>query len=852
MAFFNYIVSLSIRACVFVPLVIAIRYLIAKFPKKYSYALWLMVFAGLVVKISVPGTIDTPISQAQHTMQQQYNSVLCSYTEDITVHNDNTEEYSRALQQGIKPIISEEAKYVITSAEGIAPPETVESSVMPAVMLIWFGGVLVLLLLYVKNVVNILSMLRFAVHYKYDIYYSEYVNSPFVFGIIKPKIYLPCSITKRQAEAVIRHERVHIKRLDYLVKPLCFFIAVLHWFNPFVWVAFYLMCRDMEHSCDEAVIKYSDIQDKKEYCDALLQFALKDKDYRIGTVMFGESDCSSRIKNVLGFKNPKRIVSALLMIIVAVVAVLAVTEEKQTEQPANQFAEMTFAQLEEYKKGELLQSDNDLNERLQILQAMDKRQDSEIADYIANEIAEYCKKDNFVKFKDVTVTQDNLTLVYNEAQKPLCNSEIKISLELYPYTDADIKAQAENYCKELYRYLCGEYSGEQFVPNLDFVAYKTKQFAVEVYSEKGEHIASYEADENNGFENPQLLQKSTAKIQNLPEIEQNALDKAFDYGKSHNNFILKKFGIDSDNRLYLEYAFSDDWLLMGDGTAEEKIAAKTAQLNDIYADITEKVINHKDVQQYIAENNVGTSVVAFSHRFLENEIVKFNLIVNKEAPHFTHDFETEDSLPMETADKGAKFVWPVDMTKTFISRGFAGPYPAHDGVDIAGKLGTEIYAAADGTVNMCAETTDINGNYIVLLHDDGYRTLYAHCDKLLVETDQKVQKGQLIATMGSTGNATGNHLHFGISKDFEYINPDEFLTSYYIDDKCERCGGQMMVLNESFGNWLSAGQEYCTHGYLFGTDLILERGYVKTTLCRECEFGDVQLVTETKPECHGY
>ena len=196
-------------------------------------------------------------------------------------------------------------------------------------------------------------------------------------------------------------------------------------------------------------------------------------------------------------------------------------------------------------------------------------------------------------------------------------------------------------------------------------------------------------------------------------------------------------------------------------------------------------------------------------------------------------------------------IWPTEKTGVRVNRGFSGEYPAHDGLDIAGAQGTEIYAAADGTVNISAETTDRYGNYIVILHNDGYRTLYAHCDTLLVKTGENVEQGQLIATMGSTGNSTGNHLHFGISKDFEYINTEEFLNSYPIDADCENCGGQMVVYNESFGGWMSAGQDYCVHGHVFGTDLIMERGYIKTTVCSECNFGDAELITETKLECRG-
>jgi len=864
MVFFNYIVSLSLRACVLIPIVVAVRFLINKYPKKYSYALWIMVFISLIVKISVPGTIDTPVSRAQHIMQQQYSNVLNSYAEEVVIHKENTEEYNNAVQQGIQPIISEKAKYVITSKDDITPPKTVQKSVMPTVSVVWFAGVMIFLIIYLKNIAAILSAIKFAVHYKYDIYYSEYIKSPFVFGIIKPKIYLPYTITKQQAEAVIQHERVHIKRLDYLVKPICFFITALHWFNPFVWIAFYLMTKDMEHSCDESVIKYADEQDKKDYCNALLQFALKDKDYKIGTVMFGESDCSSRIKNVLSFKNPKKFISIMLVLVVLAIAVVAVTAEKEAEQPANQFEGMTFAQLEEYKKGEIMQSDNDLNERLQILQAMDKKADSEIAAYIAKEIAAYCEKDNFAKLKDVTVIQDHLTLIQNKTQKPLCNAEVKISLELYPYTDVDIKSQAEEYCRKMYSYLCGEYNDEQFVPNLDFIAYKTKQFTAEVCSEKGEHIASCEIAENNSFENPQLLKKPNVWIQDLSQSEQAALNKAFGY--SQNTFILKKFGIDNNNKLYIEYTFEDDWLLKGEGTAEEKIAAKTAQLNDIYVDISQKIVQSSAVQQYIAQNNVGTTVVAFSHRFLENGIVKFPMVNNHQEPQFTHDIETEDSLNADNMfsqydesilppEYGVDIVWPIINSPHHISavygkRSSYGYEDFHYGIDIAAENKTPINAICNGVVEESVKSDIGNGNYVIIDHQNGYKSMYAHCDELFVEKGDIVEKRQVIATVGTSGNSTGPHLHLQVERNGQIIDPVYIFGEF---STCTKCYSNKMIYHKEYPfKWEYDFQKECQCGLKNGVDVYFEGIKKVEIVCVEC--GNIELIEQCMADmvCYGF
>ena len=112
--------------------------------------------------------------------------------------------------------------------------------------------------------------------------------------------------------------------------------------------------------------------------------------------------------------------------------------------------------------------------------------------------------------------------------------------------------------------------------------------------------------------------------------------------------------------------------------------------------------------------------------------------------------------------EAGKYVFPVDMANENIriSRGYSGQYPSHDGIDIAGPYGTEIFASADGKVIKAEESTTGDGNHIVIEHANGYYTLYAHCSELLAKVGDEVKQGDVIAKMGSTGNSTGNHVHF--------------------------------------------------------------------------------------------
>ncbi|MEG1783231.1 MAG: M56 family metallopeptidase, partial [Oscillospiraceae bacterium] len=142
-----------------------------------------------------------------------------------------------------------------------------------------------------------------------NIYTSPSITSPFVMGLFSPKIYLPASLTARERDYILLHEQTHIKRLDHAVKLFCFFVLCVHWFNPLVWVAFFLSGRDMELSCDV----------KKDYSTSLLTLATGRRIVGGTPLAFGEGDTKSRIKNVLNYKKP-----AFWVIVVSVIAVVAI------------------------------------------------------------------------------------------------------------------------------------------------------------------------------------------------------------------------------------------------------------------------------------------------------------------------------------------------------------------------------------------------------------------------------------------------------------------------------------------------------------------------------------------------
>jgi len=361
------VVKLSFRASVIIPFIVLVRFMIRKQPKIYAYALWAVVFAGLIadIQISLPHTdrFITPVGNINSNIDSRYTRVINDYIGDTQVYHDNTMEYYYAVESGIEPVFNRESgeNYVITGENGIARPETVGSYVMPKLSVIWLAGVVVGVFVFMKNIVDFHGRLVFAHRQQDNIYFSDNITSPFVYGIIRPKIYIPSQLADMPLEHIISHEQTHIRRGDHIIKPLCLIIAVIHWFNPFVWLAFALMCKDMEMSCDEAVVNKTG--GKKDYSLRLLNCAADKNSHPARAVLFGESDVENRIKNILSYHKPAKTVSLLLTAVVAICFTACVVEEKVEEIIPSPAPETFYQQLEkingtqhiQYKNRELME-----------------------------------------------------------------------------------------------------------------------------------------------------------------------------------------------------------------------------------------------------------------------------------------------------------------------------------------------------------------------------------------------------------------------------------------------------------------------------------------------------------------
>lgn len=201
---------------------------------------------------------------------------------------------------------------------------------------VWIAGIGIMLLYFAVSVVRIRSKVSVSIPLKENIYITDERVSPFVMGILRPRIYLPGNLDPKEQEYIILHEKFHIRRLDHVVKPIAFAALCIHWFNPLVWIAFVLFCKDMEMSCDEAVIKRMGENIRADYTASLLALSTPHRIIRGIPVDFGEGDTKGRVKNLAAFRKTKKGVAAVLIAGVVILIVCLASTRKTLASDGNE------------------------------------------------------------------------------------------------------------------------------------------------------------------------------------------------------------------------------------------------------------------------------------------------------------------------------------------------------------------------------------------------------------------------------------------------------------------------------------------------------------------------------------
>lgn len=303
-AIFLKLVDISLTVNWMILAVLVLRFILRKAPKWIYVLLWGIVAIRLICPVSIESAISlVPKSIGSGDMVSQWSE---HYIEEVDIHTEGSFYYEAAKGAGRTPIADESGDYyVVTKQDQLGEPDTVKNTVVPVLAVIWAVGVAGLACYTIISYWCLHKRIGDAVRYREGIYQSEYVSSPFVLGVIRPRIYLPYDVDGKYLEHVVAHEQAHIHRRDHLWKPLGFGLLTIYWFNPLMWLAYVLLCRDIELACDERVIKVLGREQRADYTQALVSCSVNHRVVSACPLAFGEVGVKERVKSIMKYKKPR-------------------------------------------------------------------------------------------------------------------------------------------------------------------------------------------------------------------------------------------------------------------------------------------------------------------------------------------------------------------------------------------------------------------------------------------------------------------------------------------------------------------------------------------------------------------
>lgn len=317
-AIFMKICNMSLTATYCIAAVILLRFLLRKQPKIFSYLLWSVVLFRLLCPVSVSGDysllrMDTELISQENLTGYRESGIIAWHGNHYLI-GDGTQETDRDGINGATAVVAESGFYEWEAAQRLHKMFTVGGY-------LWLAGIVILAVYSLWTTLRFRKLLQGASRVEDNVFEMEGLTTPFVFGIVRPQIYLPAGLQEQDRSFVLEHEHVHVARKDYLIKILAWGTLCLHWFNPIVWLAYKLMEKDMEMSCDEAVIRKMGYDVRKEYSNALLSLSCDRLKLGGCPIAFGEGAVKSRVQNILSYhkKTVAAMVFAAILLIAAVI-----------------------------------------------------------------------------------------------------------------------------------------------------------------------------------------------------------------------------------------------------------------------------------------------------------------------------------------------------------------------------------------------------------------------------------------------------------------------------------------------------------------------------------------------------
>ena len=306
---FLQLVNVSITAGWVVLAIILLRLVLKKAPKWTRCLLWLVAGVRLVFPFSIESifslipsakTIDTAKYLAKPYIDTGFSAI------DSRVNDYLGDRFF----------------------EGVTVPAGHFENIVGIAAAVWVIGMTAILLYSLVSYMRLRRSLRTATRLRDNLWESEAVKSPFILGLFRPKIYLSSGMEEAQLPYVIAHEQAHLRRGDQWWKPLGFVLLMIHWYNPFVWVAYILFCRDLELACDESAVRDLTLEERKSYSYALLSCSMQRRLVTVCPLAFGEVGVKKRVKEVLNYKKPSFWILLAAVVVCVIVAVCFLTNPK--------------------------------------------------------------------------------------------------------------------------------------------------------------------------------------------------------------------------------------------------------------------------------------------------------------------------------------------------------------------------------------------------------------------------------------------------------------------------------------------------------------------------------------------
>lgn len=345
------LLNMSITGGWLILAVLCVRFLFRKMPKWMNCLLW-----GVVaVRLLIPFSIESAYSLQPSAEPIKSNTVVEG---NVVSYVPSIESNFTIVENTVNPILAD--AFAFEEPESVAPLQVFTE----VAGYVWLGGMIVLLCFAVVSVVKLRLSVRESLLYKENVYICDAVKSPFILGVIKPRIYTSSALSEEEMKHILAHENAHLKRKDHLWKPFGYLLLSIYWFNPLCWIAYIMLCKDIELACDEKVIKDMDFGEKKEYSRVLLSSAAQRRLVSVCPLAFGEVGVKERVKSVLNYKKPAFWITTIAIVVGIIVAVCFLTNplSKDEQIDDTDFIEESNEYPEENPDETIEESNNNLTE----------------------------------------------------------------------------------------------------------------------------------------------------------------------------------------------------------------------------------------------------------------------------------------------------------------------------------------------------------------------------------------------------------------------------------------------------------------------------------------------------------